>query len=132
MIDQATTRVVLIEQSDDHAVFAIPGTNYRLHLTTPKPLDDCPGDRVHGAIRCNVWKVDTVSPGGAYIEPVYGRPRRVQGRVVANDPSANTIVVEVCRCPILAVLPDRWRAADIPTGARVGLDIHEGAAFTPA
>ena len=64
MIDQATARVVMIEQSDDHTVFAIPGTNYRLHLTTPKPLDDSPGDRVRGAIRCNVWKVDTVSPGG--------------------------------------------------------------------
>jgi hypothetical protein len=125
-------RVRVVEKSDENIVVSITGTNYQLHLKPTTAVDTPVGKRTKGVIRTDVWKVDFVSAGGgAYVEPVYGRPRRVQGRVIGTGPGANSVVVDVCGCPFIGDLPERWQAADMKPGIRVGLEVHQGATFEP-
>jgi len=125
-------RVRVVEKSDDRVVLGITGTNYQLHLQPTAPVATEVGKRTRGVIRTRVWKVDFVSAGGgAYVEPIYGRPRRVQGRVVGQAPGPNSVIVEVYDCPIVGELPDRWNAAEMKPGTRVGLDVYPGATFEP-
>ncbi|QNN20777.1 hypothetical protein HED60_00340 [Planctomycetales bacterium ZRK34] len=132
-MDQRTVaRLYFQSRSDDKVVVQIPGTNYQLHLKTTGTVEPTPQGRVRGVIRCSVWKVDFVSAGGAYIEPVYGRPRRVQGHVIGSLESGNSIIVDVQNQPIVADLPDRWQASEIAEGTKVGLDVYEGATFEAA
>lgn len=133
MSDTNVARVYLQQRIADEVVLSIGGTNYQLHLKAAGPVTPSKQGRVNGVIRLPVWKVDAVSAGGgAYIEPVYGKPRRVQGRIIATDAAANTVTVVVAGCPVVGVLPARWQAATFKPGAAVAMDILEGAAFEPA
>lgn len=127
----AVARVRLLERDGDKVVLGIGGTNYRLHLRLDGEIDSPVGRRAKGVIATSVWKVDFVSAGGAFVEPVYGRPRRVQGAVEGALPDGNAIIVDVAGCPIVGHLPQRWQAADIPPGTRVGLDVYDTATFQP-
>lgn len=125
----AAGRVYVDEKREDEVVVRLPGTNYRLYLKPVRPVTAEPGKRISGVIRCAGWKVDQVSPGGAYVEPVYGRPRRVQGRVIAAMPEGNAVVVEVCRTPFVCELPDRWPAEQIEPGRMIAVDVYPGSTF---
>ncbi len=127
----SVARVRLLEATPDRVIVGPPGTNYRLYLQPTGPVRGEVGDRIRGVIRCNVWKLDEVSAGGAYVEPVFGRPRRVQGKVIATLPESNAVVVDLWDTPIVGLLPERWPAADIPLGIRVGLDVKAGSTFEP-
>lgn len=130
MDEQTIARVYLVKSTPEKVVVQIPGTSYQLHLHCPAEPEVSPQGRTRGIIGCRVWKVDLISPGGAFIEPIYGRPRRVQGRVMAHG-EGNALVVSVLGCPIVATLPERWIADEIPLGTLVGLDVYEGATFEP-
>ncbi len=121
----AIARLRLLESHADHIVVGIAGTQYRMHLAVAEPVTAEVGKRIAGHIIAQVWKVDFVSTGGAYIEPVYGKPRRIQGNVIGKTTGTNALIVEVASCPFVAQLPDRWQAADIPPGTDVGLDIPD-------
>ncbi|MBI1368622.1 MAG: hypothetical protein GC162_08190 [Planctomycetes bacterium] len=127
---QTKARVYLVSRKDDQVVVSLPGTKYELHLRATAPVQPTPQGRLSGEIHCPVWKVDFVSAGGAFVEPVMGRPRRVQGTVVGSLPG-NKVVVDVVNQPIVATLPERWEAAKIAPGTRVGLDVPEGSTFEP-
>ena len=130
--EHTIARVYLVESTPDKVVVQIPGTSYQMHLLCPSDPEVSPQGRTRGVIRCNVWKVDLISPGGAFIEPVYGRPRRIQGRVTGHVEQINGLIVTVLGCPVVAHLPsDRWEASQIPEGTLVGLDVYEGASFDP-
>lgn len=132
-LDQAIARVRLLEASDHQIVVGLAGTQYRLHLLVDQPIGQEIGKRLTGQIRCSVWKVDFVNAGGgSFIEPIYGRPRRVQGPVVHKLTDINALVIDCCGCPVVGLLPERWKAAEIQIGTRVGLDVHDGARFEPA
>jgi hypothetical protein len=126
-----TAHGTLIEQRDGLVILALPGSDYRLHLTCEHPLTPGVGGRVHGVIFAQARRVDVVRSGGAFIEPVYGRPRRIQGRVIAHDRDANTITVNCGPCPITATLLPPQKAGDFADGAFVGFDIEPGATFEP-
>ncbi len=124
MAETHHAKLRLIEKTDDYAVLAIPGSNYRLRLQADG-LDDVEvGDRVRGEVRVKVWKLESVAPGGSFIAPVHGRPRRVQG-VVRGALDGNRLIVEVAGCPFVADLPERWQAGKFAPGSRVGLDLIE-------
>ena len=129
---QTASSVYLVDQDEHKAVLALPATEYQLHLTIESPLKPTPQRRVKGVIRCPVWKVDTVSAGGAYIEPVLGRPRRIQGRVVGSIDQSNTVILEVRSTLILGDLPDRWTASELPVGSPLAIDVRDGSSFRPA
>ncbi len=75
-------------------------------------------------------RVDVVGHGGRFIEPVYGRPRRLQGTVVATDPNLNMITVR-SRCPFVCRLTGSQKAAAFAIGSLVGFDVEAGAVFEP-
>lgn len=121
----------LVETSAEGIVLAVPETDYRLHLTTAKPLEADLRDKVRGTIHAAARRVDVVPSGGRYVEPVFGRPRRVQGRILAGDPAAGTLTVHA-GVPVIARLTDpRQKVGDFSIGQLVSFDVERGARFEP-
>lgn len=120
----------LLEKADEVIVLGLPGTEYRLHLVPTGPISAAVGRRIAGRINAEAMRVDVATTGGRYIEPVYGRPRRLQGRIVATDAAANTITV-YCGCPIVCRLTATQNADDLPPGTLATFDVKPGATFEP-
>ena len=98
--------------ADGKVVFAPAGTNYELHLVCPSyagPINK----PVRGTIRVQARKVWTVPSGGNWIQPIFGPPRIVQGRVRALD--ATHLVVQA-GTPIRVDLPDDDIVYDLANG----------------
>lgn len=123
-------------------VFALPGSNYLLHLR-PLPGVDAvtvePGHRLRGTIAVTARRVDIVRTGGRFVEPLVGRPRRVQGTVLAIDSHANTLTlnaggaaaVDGLPLPIVVKLGDaRQQAEQFPLDSLVACDVLDGGTFT--
>jgi hypothetical protein len=109
---------------------AFPNTSYDLHLQPAGPVQSPIGKRITGTIRARARRIDEVKTGGRYVEPVAGRPRRVQGSIIAIDGGA--IVVDA-GVPIHCTPTDpRQKAADFTPGQFVSFDVLDGASFTPA
>jgi hypothetical protein len=108
-----------------------PNTNYQLHLIVGADVPSIVGSRLIGAIRVESRRVDAVNTGGKYIEPVFGRPRRVQGRVVSWDDATRTLVVDAGVPIHLELLDDRQVPSQFGQGTLVSCDVLEGATFTP-
>ena len=102
--------------------FAIAGT---------PPPTLLPGARVRGTILAPAWKVDRVELGGNYVEPLAGRPRRMQGAILAVNAAANELTVQV-GYEVTVKLPVKYRASDYEIGQRIGWDNLEIPTFTPA
>ena len=125
----STAQGTLLEQREGVIVLGLPGTEYQLHLRVSNPLPTPPNRPVSGRIVARAKRVDIVQTGGRFIEPVYGRPRRLQGAVIATDPGQNTITVDCGHCPFECVLTANQRAASFPIGALVSFDVEAGAVF---
>jgi len=119
------------EAAEGMIVLALPGTDYRHHLVAEGPVGVEPGRRLAGRIYTRAQRVDIVRAGGRFVEPVFGRPRRVQGRVLAIAPAANTITVHAS-CPITCELTARQSPRDFQIGQLVSFDVERGARFAPA
>ncbi len=126
--DPAIVHGRLAERGEDRIVLTLPGTDYRLHLRVDRPIDLPLNERIAGRIFARARRVDVVGTGGRYIEPVYGRPRRLQGRITATDPQANTITV-YCGCPFVCELTANQRANQFAVGQMVSFDVERGARF---
>lgn len=125
-------RGVLAETADDRIVLAIPGTNYQIHLAVYQKPTTPLSKRIVGSIRATARRVDEVKSGGRYVEPVMGRPRRIQGEVIALNQADNTITIDA-GAPIVCKLADpRQHAANFRVGMFVASDLAPGASFTPA
>jgi hypothetical protein len=100
----------------------VPNMNYRNNFVVKGDAAGLKaGDRVHGKIVVPAWKVDRVELGGNYVEPLFGRPRRMQGTILATTPAPNELTVRV-GYDVMVKLPERYKAADFAVGARVGWD----------
>lgn len=101
----------------------VPGFNYAnaFAIAPEAAAGLTPGARVRGTIHAPAWKVDRVEMGGNYVEPLYGRPRRMQGTILAVDAGGNTLRVQV-GYEATVKLPDRLKAADYQVGQRIGWD----------
>jgi hypothetical protein len=116
--------------SNAYIVMGVPNTSYQLHLVPTAPINTPVGKRLIGTIRLEARRVDAVGTGGQFVEPVFGRPRRVQGTVIAHVGGALVVDAGV---PIHAKLTDaRQKPEDFPIGQMVGFDAVAGATFTPA
>ncbi|MEM8836381.1 MAG: hypothetical protein AAGD00_11260 [Planctomycetota bacterium] len=123
-------RCVLKQRDGEQVILTVAGTSYELHLSTYKPLETPIGKRVVGVIRAQAKRIDVVNTGGRYIEPVYGRPRRVQGVVVDVDASEQSVTVNA-GVPIICKTDGRQRAEHFEVGQFVSFDVERGATFTP-
>lgn len=117
------------EPAAEHIVVSIPDTSYQLHLTPTAPVMTKKGDRIVGTIRLSARRIDVVQTGGRYVEPVFGRPRRVQGTVIAIE--GDSIVVNA-GVPIWVQPTDpRQSPGGFQIGQFVSFDALEGATITP-
>lgn len=126
-----------------YLVFALPGSGYELHLRPvpgPEAIRAQPGQRLVGTITVQTRRVDLVKAGGRFVEPLVGRPRRVQGTVLAVDAANNSLTlsaggasaVDGPGLPIVCKLGDaRQRAEQFPVGSLVACDVLEGGTFQP-
>ncbi|HYD00097.1 MAG TPA: hypothetical protein VEB22_02625 [Phycisphaerales bacterium] len=120
-------------------VFHVPGSQYQIHLRQDGPVSAQVGKRISGVIHASARRVDATARGGRFIEPVIGRPRRIQGTVLAHDAAANTITVDCAGSaavdgvglPVVCKLTDpRQKPEQFPVGTLVGFDVLDGATFT--
>ena len=124
-------RGLLVEIAEGSIGLNLPGTDYRLHLLVDAPVKGGELNKpIDGRILARAKRVDIVHTGGRYIEPVYGRPRRIQGRVIATDQEANTITVN-CGTPFVCYLTADQKPRDFEIGSLVSFDIERGAQFEP-
>ena len=134
-IDPGQTRGTLeevVEQTATrpaHLVIGLYNSDYRLHLIPVGEITAEIGKRIIGVIRAEAKRVDVVKTGGKYVEPVMGRPRRVQGRIVETDTSRNTITVEAAAPFVCRLTDHRQRAGDFEPGQFVSFDVLNGATF---
>jgi len=106
---------------------SVPNTSYQFHLVPKGSVRGETGKRIIGMIHATARRIDEVKTGGRYVEPVYGRPRRVQGRVVGVSGEAVVIDAGV---PIHCTPTDpRQKAGDFKAGQFVSCDVLEGATF---
>lgn len=129
----AEARGVLIESTPAKVVVGFPGSDYQLHLTPERPVTTAVGKRVLGIIKAQARRVDQVRTGGQFVEPVMGRPRIIQGRVIEVSPSPNgpgTITVQA-PMPVILKLGDLQRAEQFKVGDLVNTHALPGATFTP-
>jgi hypothetical protein len=114
--------------------FGVPGTSYAIHLQYPDAaLPSLQSKlatiskRLLGTIHAQAKRIDVVQTGGQYVEPVMGRPRRVQGTVVAIK--GNEVVVDA-GVPIHCTPTDsRQNASQFQVGQFVSFDVMDGARF---
>jgi len=121
---------VLAEKSDDRVIISLPETCYEFHLNVYKPVTTPVGKRITGTIRAQARRIDVVKTGGRYIEPVNGRPRRVQGVITAIDASERTVTVDA-GVPIVCKVDARQAPGDFNVGDFVTFATLSGSSFSP-
>ena len=115
----------------EQMVLRLPGTDYRLHLKRPIGDVPTPGAKLTGWIELDALRVDAIPAGGTYIEPVFGRPRRLQGRVLGSQ--GDRLQVRCGPAAFSCRLTDaRQRADEFPVGVLVSFDAAPGARLTTA
>ena len=107
----AAGRVIAV--NDDSVVFAPLNTNYEWKLLTAGRYDGPVNQRIECFIRVRGRKVYTVPSGGNFVQPIFGPPRIVQGRVKYLD--ERTVVVQA-GAPIIVDLPTDESAYDLANG----------------
>ena len=118
----------LAEVGQDTIVLALANTDYRLHLAVTDLVNGEIDKPISGRITARARRVDPMQSGGRFVEPVYGRPRRIQGTIIATDPQANTISVQCAgRCTFICELVTNQHANEFEVGTLVGFDIERGA-----
>ncbi len=132
-IDSPIVHGTLAERKDSSIVLALPGTDYRILLHA----DAAPGSAlaaaelnkpIAGTIYASAKRVDVTTTGGRFIEPLFGRPRRLQGRIIATDAARKTITI-YCGAPVICTLMPNQKAEQFQVGQLVGFDVEKGARF---
>ncbi|HEV8607697.1 MAG TPA: hypothetical protein VGQ99_20345, partial [Tepidisphaeraceae bacterium] len=102
----------VLSRDDTSVVFNPQNTSYEMKLLVGN-YDGPIGSRVAGFIVVAARKVYTVPSGGNFVEPIFGRPRVVQGRVKYLD--EKEMVVQAGG-PIIVQLPVEEDAFDLASG----------------
>lgn len=120
----------LVSLDAGFGIFAVPGTGYRLTLEVPEGFDAPIGRRIRGRVRGRALRMHRTGAGGNFIEPLDGRPRIVQGTVLAIDPAADEVLMDLV-VPIRLEMFEGQSASEFATGEMVNFYMHPGASFTP-
>ena len=116
-----------------YVVLEFANTDYQTHLlphgSVPDWLGERVGKRVVGTIRADAKRIDVTETGGKYVEPVFGRPRRLQGRVISRNAGGNTLTIH-CGFPVIVkpTAPGQ-KAEGFSVGDFVAFDVKRGATF---
>ncbi len=126
-LDVATLRVASVK--DGVAEFTVPGTQYHLHLTVDPGFEAAAGHRVKGRVHGKALRMHRAGAGGNFIEPLQGRPRIVQGTVLAVDPAANEVILDLV-VPVRVAMQSGQSATAFSTGDVVNFYMEPGTRFT--
>ncbi|NUQ68628.1 MAG: hypothetical protein HUU18_10155 [Phycisphaerales bacterium] len=126
-IDPSLARGVNAGEAGGTLRFGVPNTNYEIHLVPEQPVTTPEGKRLVGVIRAKARRIDVVSTGGRFIEPVTGRPRRIQGIVIRTD--SGGVVVDAgipihCATTDPRQSPDQFKPGDL-----IACDLLAGTSF---
>ncbi len=127
----AIARGTLLELGEGRLVLGVPHTEYRLHLVptiSHEEITTTPGKRIKGEIIARALKVNRAAGGGGFIEPVWGEPRIVAGKVLAVE--ADRVLVEAA-VPMWVTLGDGQAAGDFAPGQMVNFYVQSGTRFRP-
>lgn len=128
--DCSIARLRLLEKRGRDLVLGRPGTDYQIHVAASTEFQAEPGDWVAGRILTEPVRIDIVHTGGILIEPLAGRPRRVQGRVCALDGERNCVAIKAA-VPLFLKVPSNQRLDSFAEGQLVSCDVRPGALFEP-
>jgi hypothetical protein len=132
-IDPKLARGTLVETIDEtatkpaFAVISFHNSHYKTHLEPVGDITAMPGKTITGTIRAKAKRIDVCTSGGRFIDPVMGRPRRVQGSIIAIDDGC---IVVSAGIPIYCqpVAPGQT-ADDFEVGQFVCFSVERGASF---
>ncbi len=110
-----TARGKVIAVNDASVVFAPRDTSYELQLATQGRYDGPVNVLVDAWVRATARKLLTVSSGGAFVSPIFGTPRTIQGRVRYIE--AERAIVVQAGMPFTRELPAGDHARDLSNGA---------------
>ncbi|MBL1217566.1 MAG: hypothetical protein D8M59_08730 [Planctomycetes bacterium] len=120
-----------VQQSEpDLLVLSIPKSDYRLHLVPTCSIDAATGDRITGRVDAVARRIDLCYTGGTFIDPIYGRPRNIQGRIRDIQPGDNTLLVQA-GIPMYVSVRAPQRAEQFQVGQVIHFAVDRGATFTP-
>lgn len=119
---------VVAATADGFIELKLPGTDYKLKLAVDAGFSAQVGEKVSGVVRAQARRMDVVRAGGRFIEPVFGRPRRVQGRVSGGSVPDNAVYVTAGPRVSVTPLPPQT-AKDFSLGQMVSFDVEPGASF---
>ncbi|BAM05023.1 hypothetical protein [Phycisphaera mikurensis] len=108
--------------------FSVPGTDYRLEAAAGGSLGPsaAAGQRLRGTLHAVARKVWPVAAGGRFVEPVFGRPRRIQAAVLGADEASNTLHLDAGGVKFAARLGHAGqRVADFPPQTLVTLSVDD-------
>jgi len=111
----------------------VPGTSYRLDLVLDGDAASMAhrvGKRASGVIRGRALRAWQATAGGCFIEPVWGTPRIVQGRILAIDVQANAALLDLAVPAWIAIEPSQ-AVGQWQTGDMLNFYVESGASFTP-
>jgi hypothetical protein len=128
--DSDLVRGTLESANGNEITISLPGTDYRLRFTQGGPTAVHPGKRVKGVVRMKALRMHKAEAGGAFIEPMMGQPRIVQGVVRGVDAGANRLLVDVV-VPMWVEPFDGQQATEFTAGDMVNFYAQSGASFTP-
>lgn len=128
--DSDLVRGTLESANGNEITISLPGTDYRLRFTQAGPTAAHPGKRVKGVVRMKALRMHKAEAGGAFIEPIMGQPRIVQGVVRGVDAAANRLLVDVV-VPMWVEPFDGQQATEFTAGDMVNFYAQSGASFTP-
>jgi hypothetical protein len=114
-----------------HIRLSFPNTSYKISLNPEGEITAEPGKQVVGTIHAQATRLDKINAGGRFIDPVFGRPRRVQGRVVAVSGDTNEVIVSAGVPVHLHPTDKRQKATDFHAGEFITCGILDGAVFRP-
>jgi hypothetical protein len=107
------------EVRGNSVVFLPANTNYELHLQTDQPYDGPLDTPIDALIRLQARKVYSVPSGGNWIQPIFGPPKIVQGRVRWLD--EKSLIVQA-GTHFLIELPADRSGIELPNG-EVGVNM---------
>jgi len=131
-LDIARGVLMEIKETDEgrEIILAIPNSDYRLHLVPTGEITTPVGRAIHGRIDLNARRIDVCGTGGQFIDPVYGRPRTVTGRIRAIIADDNALIVKA-KIPLRVHVRAPQKATDFETGTLINFFVDRGATFTP-
>ncbi len=129
----ALARGILESLTDEELVLAVPHTEYKLHLAPTVPAGEFSkyvGKRIRGVIEAVALRIHPARGGGRFIEPVWGAPRIIAGKVCSVDKAKRRVLVDA-GVPMWVTATERQDLSELHEGRLVNFYVKSGTSFRP-